>query len=228
MSDLEITIENIVRQVMDRLAKDRTPNAQTTQILATQQPTKAPIDSEQVASKVITVGELDKLKRTTRQIVVAKGTVITPSARDWLNEKNVNVTWSVNGINKPVNATSKTEQLLLFGNVIGHANIAGLLNKLRSKNISVQQIANTGLTAVIGEMTDGISRGEMRGVLFADKLWQATVLANKPSGVFAVHARDLRELEQIKKQTAVNLLIVNPRGLSEFAMQNMIQLLFKL
>ena len=87
----EQQLDSMVRQVLERLgALQQLP--QTVVVSpppATHSIPQNNLGQQSLNARVIGTRELEAVKPDTKRVVVQRGTVVTPAARDWLREKKI-------------------------------------------------------------------------------------------------------------------------------------------
>ena len=224
MERLEEQIEQIVREVVARLASQPL----TTQVVrsttgessrnsnfpATENGSTAAVEIE---SKVISLADLDGRLNGTKQLVLRRGAVVTPAARDLLRQSGVDVSYRV---------AEKRKDTARVGLIVGMTDTgfepSALLSLLRQDGAMVEQIASSGLLGVVDEMTDHVARGGKQGLLLTGQTMAAICVANRVKGVRAVGAQSVRDVHAAMVEVGVNLLVVDPARLTQFEMRRMV------
>jgi len=206
----QLDIDEIVRQVLAALgAEHASPAPRPAQ--------SAPATNGRVelASKVVTVGELEQQIGNAKQLVLRRGAVVTPSARDWLRDKNIGLEY------RNTSAQAAAEHRLVVGLADSRYEPAALVRAIEGDGVSVEQLARTGLVSVVGEMCDQVSSGGLLGLLLSGRASAAVCLANRRKGVRAITATDARQVGRAVDEVGANLLVVDPAGRSLFELLKM-------
>ncbi len=91
MNYSEQQLESMVRQVLERLsAQQQIPNRPESSKPATVAAQPSTSGNQTLNARVIGTRELEVVKSETKRVIVQRGTVVTPAARDWLREKRLN------------------------------------------------------------------------------------------------------------------------------------------
>ncbi len=224
MANVSIDIERVVREVMAELglaapppraesprpvaqspAADAKPSGETT----ARPPANPPCDELAVTSRVITLGELDgKLNGSIRRLVVPPRAVVTPSVRDELRRRNVDLVFGqANG--KPREAAETGTALA----VVAHgmpADAEGLIKALAAEGISVQPQQTECLLAASDRLAEQLAAGDRLGLLLTKYSAAAVCLANRMPGVRAILGTDTATVAADAASVGANLLVVNP------------------
>jgi hypothetical protein len=208
----EIEIEQVVREVLLRLATPATSSAPKAI------PTKTN-NQLRLTKTVVTLTDLQGQLTGIQELILPPRAVITPAARDLLREQGVAITYAAKNI-----ATSNTGLPLVLGVAETKYCPAGFVRALSQHGITPERLAQTGLAQVTLELIDAVSKGGKLGLLITDRPLAAVCLANRQRGVRAAMAGDSRSVEQALIQIGANLLIVEPHGRSIFEFVRMVRM----
>lgn len=231
----EQQLETLVRQVLERLRTlQRTPSApvssspkaETTLALTTGN------GNQLLSSRVIGTRELESLKQETTRVIVSRGTVVTPAARDWLRTKQIELAWATNGsaaMHKqaggkspaPISVKPATRQIVL-GQATARFEATAMVRQLESRGYAVQRLAQVGMEQVIRELAASAVFDGMPAVLLTDQPWAAVVAANRHTTTRGAWVRDRRETIAALSEMKMNLAIISVTGQSPFGMLNTI------
>ncbi|MBL9124400.1 MAG: hypothetical protein JNG90_12265, partial [Planctomycetaceae bacterium] len=172
MSHGEVDVEAVVRAVMARLAAGT----------AGAQPAAPAARSGELTLLGRLVTEHDLAEQLTNEttVRVAAGTVLTPSARDYLNDRGIRLqqidqaTAHRSGANAP---------RLVLGLAETKFEPSGTIAQLKRDGIEVEQVARVGLTGVVENLADRVRRGGDRALLLTGRPAAAACLANRSPGV---------------------------------------------
>ncbi|HVU89678.1 MAG TPA: hypothetical protein VHD36_20280 [Pirellulales bacterium] len=157
----------------------------------------------------MTLATLEHRLTGIRHVVLARGAVVTPSARDVFRERKITVSY-----------TAGTKAAANVAIVLGVAELgegervkaaADFVETLARDGIAIERIAATGLASVIGELADHAARGGRPTVLLTSRPEAAACLANRFAGVRAVGGRDVATVRLAMFEVAANLLAFDPR-----------------
>ena len=168
---------------------------------------------EAVVSAGALNGRLDGIGR----VVVRRGAVITPAARDLLRERKIDVGFRIDkehaaaGVRLIVGAAETTFQP---GDLIG---------LLARKPLTIEQIAETEPTRVIDELARKLADPTALGLLLTAQTATALCLANRLSGVRAVSFSDNRAIAAAVLEIGANLLVLDPSQRSRFAVKQLVE-----
>lgn len=190
------------------------------------------------SQRVLGIRELAALPRESTSVLVRRGAVITPAARDWLRDRKIDIGWEVgtkeqdpntvdgNPATQPANSSRQSainsKLRLALGCTYDTRGVEQLLARLQQRQITVQQVARTGLATVVNEVADLTAKSGYRGLVLTDNGWAATVEANRTPGVRAAWCREPRDGAAAKRAIGPNLLIVEPRGWTAWGLAELV------
>jgi hypothetical protein len=154
-----------------------------------------------LAEKVITTASLENRLEGISRVLVATGSVVTPSARDLLGDRKIPLQRG----GKPVRSAGCT---LVIGSdqaSIDPTTVAGSLtaNFLPHDSCWKNQL---------GSVTSQISGSRKLGVLITGKAAAAACLANRNHQLRAMTATTADQVHSDKHQLGANLLVIDPSG----------------
>jgi len=158
-----------------------------------------------------------KLTGVTR-LVVGRGAVITPAARDELNKHKVAI---ASRVSQPTDKSVGAK--LLLGSAETNYESTWLVAALRKERVEIEQLPHVGLTGVLDELCEAIFKGGQRGVLLTSQAAAAVCLANRHHGVRCVLATSVRGTAEAVDAVGANLLIVDPDGRSVFELRSLVR-----
>jgi hypothetical protein len=232
MAYSEQQLDSMVRQVLERLgALQQLPqnvvvSSQPATLSAPQNNSGQPLNA-----RVIGTRELEAIKPDTKRVVVQRGTVVTPAARDWLREKKIELAWATNGSGAKtqqtggkaaVGAAKPMIRSIVLGQAAGRFDATALVRQLESRGYAIQRLAHAGLEQVARELAASAAFDGTPAVLLTDQPWAAVVAANRHPIARAAWVRDRRETIAAQREAAMNLAIINVAGQSPFGMLNTI------
>jgi hypothetical protein len=153
------------------------------------------------------------LSAAVRSVLVRRGAVITPAARDLLRDKKVALVWRTS----PAPTAGKTEILLGVANTRFRAD--ELVATLVRQAITVQRSTTSSLFDLIAEMAKELVGDQKLAILLTEDVAAAICLANRNFGVRAAAANDGKAVAAAVRSVGANLLIVDPVGRSLFQLK---------
>lgn len=211
MSHEEVDVDRIVQAVLARL--------QQRSAVTAAKPASAANSTGQpelvLWGGLVTEQDLMGQLRAERVVRVAAGTVLTPSARDYLRTRGVTLATIAHA---PPQHKSIERRKVVLGVAHPQFEASGIVTNLTRHHIHVEQLARVGLIGVVEELVDHVGKGGDRGLLFTDRPLAATCLANRTRGVRAAAVGNHEEARQASQEIGANLLIVNPTATSSYAM----------
>jgi len=219
-----INVDAIVRQVLEQLGAPPAAGAKAAPSGTAAQSQKIARGNGQarpggellLSGRVVSVGDLEGRLGNAKAVVVERGAVVTPAAKDLLKTKNVALAFRSSA------GGSQKRHALVVGQADTDYEPAELMRALAHEAASIERLAKTGLSGVVREMCEQVSKGGQLGLLFTGKPTVALCLANRHRGVRAATASDARQVGQAVTEVGVNLLIVEPEGRSSFELMKMV------
>jgi len=209
---VNLNIDEIVREVFARLAATVNPASSAPKA---DQPNGA--GGELVLSaKVVSLAELEGRLNGARRVIVARGVIITPAARDLLKREAIDVAYAIA-------AAAGFRHRLLIGVAETRCEPAVLVRSLVQEGTEVERLANTGLAGVAGEMCDGVAKGGQLGLLMTDQSTAAVCLANRQPGVRAALGLDKCQIATAVAEVGVNFLVIAPQRHGLFEIKQMVK-----
>ncbi len=202
MTPPETVIDEIVRRVMQQLSGEEEPPCSTDGELVLHDP-------------VITAGLLDERLKDARRLVVAPAAVITPAARDLLNQQQV----QVHTQDRPRPKGGRQVTVGLSGTRLAPASLEDYLDRAK---VTAQFVEACDLPGAVEQLVQGIETEQALAVLLTEQAAAALCLANRCRHVRAIQAADLPSLRQAAPQVGANLLTIDPRGLSHVQLVRLI------
>lgn len=207
-SSQRTAVEQIVRQVLAELRAAAPPKASGITSAETADSTLT------LTTKVITAAALEGRLTAGAQLIVPRGAVFTPAARDELKKYNVTIASAV-GTSK-----SAMKQRLQLA-VRAKYDIAPLAAGLAADNLDIERAKGADLPAIIVELAPKLST--TRGLLITDEAAAAVALANRKAGVRAALVCNATEIERAASSLSPNLLVIDPLGRSVFELRGLVR-----
>jgi len=205
-------VERIVREVLAKMAGFET-------IRPLDKPASA---SEELVleNKVVSVADLtDRLGGVTR-LVVPRGAIFTPAARDELRKRNIAVASRVS----PAANIAISRPLVVAVDDTNY-DPASLVNMLANDKVRIERLPSVGLIQVVDELCEAVARGGSFGLLLTEQSAAALCLANRQPGVRAVLGQSVLAVREAAVAVGGNLLVIDPTSKSLFEMRQMVRML---
>lgn len=232
MNYSEQQLESMVRQVLERLsAQQQIPKPAESSKPATVAAQPSTSGNQTLNARVIGTRELEVVKSETKRVIVQRGTVVTPAARDWLREKKIELSWATSGNTAksthsegktPVAAAKPATRQIVLGQAAANFDATALVRLLESRGYAVQRLAHAGLEQVARELATAAAFDGTPAVLLTEQPWASVVAANRHPSARAAWVRDRRETIAAQREMNLNLAIVSVTGQSPFGMLNTI------
>jgi hypothetical protein len=214
-SSQRAAIEQIVRAVLEELRAGRTtPSATKHSPQAIGLQTAG--SQLTLSSKVVSVAELEGRLAGVTQLVVPRGAVFTPAARDEIKKHKLTVASVV----ESAKATAAAPlQVAAAGTSY---NATPLWQSLASAGTQVETTVAAALSGAIEVLVSAAASGRA-AILVTDQPATALCLANRNRGVRAALGSNKQSVDAAVAEIGVNLLVVDPTGRSVFEMQQTIR-----
>jgi hypothetical protein len=211
MSAEATLIAEIVQRVLKELgtAPGGAPPAATARPAASSSPPAVLLDAPVITRELLENGANGATRIHTR-----RGALLTPSARDFLRERRIEVVVETARVAEPAQAAAPRCRVLLAR---GTPQVAAAVVTARTAGIVDEpRIVGTAAEAA-AEATSLLCRGDApRVVVFSDEPELIACLANRNERVRAVAVPGTAGLERLRASMKPNLFATSPEGRSEF------------
>ncbi len=170
-----------------------------------------------VTNKVISFQTLEGRLEGVARLIVPRGAVFTPAARDELRKRNVAVASAV------VAQPEGTRGALVLGIAETKFEPAVLIDMCSTDAVTFERLSHMELIRVVDEICQEVVRGGKLGVLLTSQTAAALCLANRWPGVRAALGGSVQVVNDAVKSLAGNLLVIEPSGKSLFELRQMIR-----
>jgi len=169
---------------------------------------------------VVTALMLNDLLRTGAEIVLQKGSLITPAARDWFKEHAVPVTWL-----EGANGRGGRLAVVMDTKLPEMRAVRTMLDRTGGLAEVIEPAAGRGsLASATRRLCGMIARREVaRGVVFAQDGAVPVCVANKHVGVRAALGMNVPMVEEACRELAINVLVIEYPSQTPYLMRQMIQ-----
>ena len=217
---MTIDVEYIVREVVAELER-RQQRTETSRVADA--PKVEPHESKDhahelvVSSRVVSLAEIgDRLSRI-RRLVVRADAVITPSAKDAIEDRRIAVVHGSTG----KQSEDKTVSVMLVVARTGY-DPGGLAAGIRAGGMSVETRTSDCLIHAVDLLAEQVRDGKSIGLLLTPDVPAGVCLANRLAGVRAVAAKDSREAVEAARAVGANVLVVDQRGKGLFQLKQVV------
>ncbi|HEY2893706.1 MAG TPA: hypothetical protein VGJ16_05825 [Pirellulales bacterium] len=191
-------IEGAVRAALSRLIEQPQSNGQATGA-----------GELAVSEMVVALANLDGRLDGVRRLIVPRGAVLTPAARDELRKRGIALASAVES-----QKNTKRAQIVVLAD--GGILSMPLVAALERDGACVQLTSSAcGADAVL-ELCRRVLAERCLGLILTAEPALALCLANRQRGVRACQAHDVQAISDAINSIAPNLLIVDPRGRGAF------------
>lgn len=173
----------------------------------------------QIDERVVSAGLLEGRLEGVRQLLLRRGAVVTPSARDELKRRGIAVE-SASGGNGKSSAKPPAKLIVAsIGSTDANAWTAAL-----GESMTVEWISPAAdLAATIAKWSDAVLGRKTPGVLITDQAAAALVLVNRNHGIRAVGGANTKEMSDAAAAIGANGLVVDPRGKGKFEITTLLR-----
>jgi len=218
MPTAQVDIERIVREVMRRLEVPQSAGDGAGTETRTPPEPKPDNSKLRLSGRVVTVASLDGRLAGVRQVIVAKGAVVTPAVRDELRKKKIKLDFSDN--NHRANVSSDE---VLLGMVEGSYDAAALFTVVSAEIGETQRIDGSCWIEVTRQMTEAIARETKCGVLVTCRANAVVCFANRTPAIRAALGSGTASVKDAAETIGANLLVVDPATNSLYELRGMVR-----
>lgn len=213
--------EELVNQVVANVLSTLSRQGQGGQTTGSVPSVTASDASVVLSEKVITADLLAKKAKGQSAIGIMAGSILTPSAKDYLREFHVNV-------HRPTSVGSSRKQQGTPWRAIVLSNSAAVENALttieQQTNSRWSQELSSSLEEAVKDAISSLCRADAAGiVLFAEAAEKAACLANRNQKIRAAAIGDVNHLRTVIAQMNPNLICVNPEKKSFIELRNIVK-----
>ena len=168
---------------------------------------------------------LEELRRAGSEIRLAKDSLLTPAARDWLKEHSLPVTWEESG----AGGAGRSLAVVMDSGLAEMRPIRAMLERAGGLAEVIEPTGGrTGLPGATRRLCGKIVRHEAaRGVIFAQDAALAVCLASKHRGVRAALGGSVPMVEEACRQLAINVLVIEYPRQTTWQIRQMIERLMR-
>lgn len=212
MSELAEMIERVVREVLADLG--HTVGAAPAQPSGPAPQNEEANDSVVLNRRVVTLADLPERLAAARRVIVPVGTVVTPSVRDELRRRRIEL---VVGSTAPAAAEGTSSVILMVAATAYDP--APLAAALHREGMAVESRSSDCLIRATDELAAGSASGKTTSILLTAYPAPALCLANRHAGVRAVLGTRADTVARDAGSVGANLLVVDPTSLEFFAVK---------
>jgi hypothetical protein len=212
----QIDIDEIVREVLAQLRSDvpvktlktnKAPHPVGPASPIKKTATETTHERLELTDRLVTLATLENRLSGIRHLVVRTGTVVTPSARDALRARSVQLSYAAT---VAAAVTTLVLGMADLGTNEKKDETAAFVEVLTREGLYVEQLAATGMASVVSELADHAARGGRATVLLTAHPEVAVCLANRYPGVRGVGGRDLSNVRRAIGDVAANFVALDP------------------
>lgn len=212
MSELAEMIERVVREVLAGLG--HTVAAAPAQPSGPAPQNEEANDSLVLNRRLVTLADLPDRFAAARRVIVPPGTVVTPSARDELRRKRIEL---VVGATAAVAAQRTSSAILMVAATVYDP--APLAAALQRDGVAAESRSSDCLIRATDELAAELASGTTTAILLTAYPAPALCLANRHAGVQAIHGTGADTVARDAGSVGANLLVIDPTSLGFFAVK---------
>ena len=221
-SETDWIVAEVVRRLRAMTASSVTVSAEPSPQVATSIP---PATQLQISDRVITTKTLEGRLTGQRTVLVSKKAVITPAVKDELRKAGITIVREeTNGsLAGGSNATSSCSRLVLV-NLTTDVDHQGVVSQLRNLNHCVEPHRETDVTKALRQIGRQLRSATDVGAVISRDVDRLLILANRSRRYRAIPLRDMKRLRESLRNTAANVLLIDPFGCGEQTMVESLRL----
>ncbi|QDU08095.1 hypothetical protein [Gimesia aquarii] len=213
--------EELVNQVVDNVLSVLSQQGNDRQATGNVPPVSTPDSSMVLTEKVITADLLAEKTKGQTAIGIAAGSLLTPSAKDYLREFQVSVHRPTSVVSPSKGQGAPWRAIVLSHSVAVENALAKIEQQTNSR---WSQELSSSLEEAVKETISSICRADATGVvLFAEAAEKAACLANRNQKIRAAAVQDVNHLRTVITQMNPNLICVNPEQKSFIELRNLVK-----
>jgi hypothetical protein len=179
---------------------------------------REPPELTPLPDRVITLETLRQ--HTGPTLTVTPKAIITPAARDELKRRGMKL---IRGNESPTKQPQPAASLLA-ANLGADYQPKSIAQLAAGYGATIEQHPASALAAVIADHAEQVVRESKKAVWFTSTPAHAVCLANRHAGVWAVQGFDEATLADALKTTSANVLVIDPKGKSQYTLRKMLEL----
>jgi hypothetical protein len=205
-------IERIVREVLAELAADRSgespPMGSAAQGAAQ---TMSAGGELTVSSKVVCAKELEGRLGGVTRVIVPRGAVLTPTARDLLRDRKIAIATAVDNNPRPSQHGN-----IVIGVAETNYEPHALDALLTGLGLNTMRLPQGELIGMVERICQHVVEEQRWGLFLTGQSAAALCLANRRRGVRAALGSDVAAVAEAVRSIGPNVLVVDPRGQGTF------------
>ena len=213
--------EELVNQVVANVLSTLSQQGQGVQTTGSVPSMTATNASVVLSEKVITADLLAEKAKGHSSVGIAAGSLLTPSAKDYLREFQISVHRATTSA-APVSGQGTPWRAIVLSNSMAVEN--ALTSIEQQTGVRWSQELSSSLEESVKEAISSLCRADATGVvLFASTAEKAACLANRNEKVCAAAIQDVNHLRTVIAQMSPNLICVNPEQKSFMELRNLMK-----
>ncbi|MCA9017011.1 MAG: hypothetical protein KDA77_16890 [Planctomycetaceae bacterium] len=213
--------EELVNQVVASVLSTLSRQGQGRQTTGSVPPVSAAGASVVLSEKVITADLLAEKAKGHAAVGIAAGSLLTPSAKDYLREFKISVHRATTAA-APATGQRTSWRAIVLSNSLAVENALTTIEQQTGTRWS--QELSSSLEESVKDAISSLCRADAAGVvLFASAAEKAACLANRNQKVCAAAIQDVNHLRTVIAQMSPNLICVNPEQKSFMELRNLMK-----
>jgi hypothetical protein len=213
-------VNRIVRDVVAQLRRADQPVQESLKGDSTTGKNNTTSNGIRFDGNVITADLLERKVNGEQEIVIGTKSLLTPSARDFLRDRNI--TWTRDN-NEQSRQQNKTRWLAVTVNVTP-ATRSAMNEFMKNGGVECRQEICGSTEEAITTAVSAICRADADGVvMITNNADEVACKTNRQRKVRGIVARDTRQVDMAQEQIGANLFCVDPKGKSFIELRNILR-----
>jgi hypothetical protein len=173
----------------------------------------------QVQDRVVTWAQLGDRVSGVRQLVVPAGAVVTPSVRDELRKRQIELQFA----RAVASGATEGGANLLVAAAAGEYDTDAMLETIGAEAGGIEQVGAGGLVDLVRRLCDRVARVGLPAVLLTGEPAAAACLANRFAPLRAVWGAGVGAVQQGCQSIGANVLVLDPAAHNEHELRSMVR-----
>ncbi len=227
MAGMQLDLEAIVREVMRRLERELAADTPASAIApgaasagtGERPAAKSSPAALRVQDRVVTLARLKDRLPGIRQLIVPPGAVVTPSVRDELRKRKIQLQVA----SETSCPTKGPGANVLVAAAAGSYDAETVLKTIEAEAAGAQRVGSSSLVELVEQLCDRVARDGLPAVLLTTEPVAAVCLANRFGPLRAVWGAGVAAVQQGCQSIGANLLVLDPTAGSEHEIRSMVR-----
>jgi hypothetical protein len=162
-----------------------------------------------VEGRVVSLATIGDRLPGKKRLVVSAGAVVTPSVRDELRKRGVQ-------LERAGDAVSPAAPTTCFLVLVSSSTPAAQRLASQASQLGCESVECSDLQAAAAQFSEQLGQTDAKGIWLSEEPLLAACLANRDRQVRASVANDLTQVQAARSAIGTNLVVVDPRRVTEF------------